>query len=960
MRKLVLALLAAAVLLAGFSGCRSMFGRGKGPIESFVFLAARNPELPQNVAGVIVERPDPKEIILVVPPGTFVRSLIATISLNTEAAITVISSGSPVVQENGVTPNDFSTPVLYSVQVPGDKKPWEYRVSVREAETDARLASLGFPDGHKLEPGFSPTATSYSVEVPYATTSVKVEARAQSRYLKSITIDGRSNPGAAANLAVDFASGQERTLGIETLAEDGVSAERYSLTIRRGEPDRNAALASLEVKGGTLSPAFSPGRFLYRTEVPFDTRQLVVAAPPQSKFARVVLQDAQAGAVALKAAGEPGAAAGATVEFAAGERLQLIVQVTAQDGGIQEYRVDVVRAAPDRNNLLAGLTVPGGTLTPAFAANRIAYVVAVPFSTKQVTIAAQPQSRFARMALAPASADQSPLTVEGNLTAQEGARIAFASGDRLPVLLSVTAQDGSERAYALEIRRSDPDSNANLASLQATQGFLVPAFSPKTVSYTLSLPADAASVQLTAAAESPVASVGVLDDPSVAPAATQTLALAVEPGQSRVVSLIATAEDGTQKLYRVSIRRDALPAAPDSNALLMALQVVGARLEPEFSPTVSAYSAAVPANTESVTIAALPQSPTARVLVDGQPLEPAGRRLAMAPGFTRVVQIEVRAEDGSVLRYSVQVSRPAAGTPSPDSTGGGQAAAPQEGPPGPAEPPGPAGPASPPAGFPAGTARVLVAARNLRIGDREMAAMTAAKDRIGPQAEITVRYYRSDTVIARQAAPVNARQQGKNWAVTLNAGTGAFTVEYGRLVEIQTAIRTAAGGYLYYTEARAAEEELSLELPFLLYGRDPRVSWPPLGTRVPVSGYVSLLPPGQARGQRGADKEDFPKNDKGEHGITVELSDPSTGGLLAQDTVWNRPGLARGHVFGFGRRIELPEGAPVRYLLTARARNGRTWQSSGQTVIWTTMLEYAGGFKPAVLFVGDDLGPPGS
>jgi len=953
MRKLVFVLLAAAVLLAGFSGCRSMFGRGKGPIESFLFLAARNPELPQNVAGVIVERPDPKEIMVVVPPGTFVRSLIATISLNTEATITVISSGSPVVQENGVTPNDFSTPVLYSVQVPGDKKPWEYRVTVREAETDARLASLGFPDGYKLEPGFSPAATSYSVEVPYATTSVKVEARAQSRYLKSITIDGRSNPGAAATLAVDFASGQERTLSIETLAEDGVSAERYSLTIRRGEPDRNAALASLEVKGGTLSPAFSPGRFLYRTEVPFDTRQLVVAAPPQSKFARVVLQDAQAGAVALKAAGEPGAAAGATLEFAAGERLQLIVQVTAQDGGIQEYRVDVLRAAPDRNNLLAGLTVPGGTLTPAFAANRIAYVVAVPFSTNQVTIAAQPQSRFAKMALSPASADQSPLTVEGNLTAQEGARVAFAAGDRLPVLLTITAQDGSERAYALEIRRSDPDSNANLASLQATEGFLVPAFSPKTVSYTLSLPAGAASIQLTAAAESPVASVGVLDDPSVRPAATQTLTLAVEPGQSRVISLIATAEDGTQKLYRVSVRRDALPAAPDSNALLMALQVVGARLEPEFSPTVSAYSAAVPANTEVVTIAALPQSPTARVLVDGQPLEPAGRRIAMAPGFTRVVQIEVRAEDGSVFRYSVQVSRPAAGTSSSGS-GGGQAAAPQEGPSGPAEP------AAPPAGFPAGTARVLVAARNLRIGDREMAAMTAAKDRIGPQAEITVRYYRSDTVIARQAAPVSARQQGKNWAVSLNAGTGAFSVEYGRLVEIQAAIRTTGGGYLYYTEARAAEEELSLEVPFLLYGGDPRVSWPSLGTRVPVSGYVSLLPPGQARGQKGADKEDFPRNDKGEYGITVELSDPATGRLLAQDTVWNRPGLARGHVFGFGRRIELPEGTPVRYLLTARARNGRTWQSSGQTVVWTTMLEYAGGFQPAVLFVGDDLGPAGS
>ena len=849
MKKLALAALAAVVLLAGFGGCRSMFGRGKGPIEAFVFLAANNPELSANVSGAVIERPDPKEVVLVVPPGTFVRSLIATISLNTEAAIRVISSGSAVVQKNGVTPNDFSSPVLYSIEVPGDKEPWLYRVTVREAETDAALAGLALPEGYELRPAFAPGVRAYSVEVPYAAQSLRIEARGRSRHLKSITIDGRSSPGASAAVAVDFSSLQERTIEVETLAEDGVSAERYSLVIRRGEPDRDS--------------------------------------------------------------------------------------------------------------LLASLSIPGGALTPAFTPNRIAYVVAVPYSSRHVTVLGEAQSRVARLSLSLGEGGPSGLTIEGDPTTKEGARVAFATGSRLAMLLTVTAEDGSERPYNLEIRRSDPDSNANLASLTATEGLLVPAFSPKTVAYTLVLPAgspqegtqatpSAAPLQLSAAADSPLAAVGVLDDPALRPAPAQTLSLEVSPGQSRVVSFIVTAEDGTQKLYLVAVQRESVPVGRDGNALLMGLQVLGAQLAPEFSPNVRAYTATAAAAAESVTLAALPQSAKATVLVDGRPLEPSGRRLPLAAGRILTVQVEVRAEDGTTVRYGVQVTRgaPTAATPAPETTQ-------------PAEPQKPTA-GVPAAGLPAGASRLLVQARNLRLGDREVALLSAASDRIGPQAEITLRYYRSDTVLSRTQVPVSSRQQGRNWALNLNAASQGFTVEYGRLVEIQVAVRTAAGGFLHYTEAKPAEEQITLEIPFMLYGQDPQVRWPAPGTRVPVAGYLSLLPPGQNRGQAGADREDFPKNERGEHGITVELSESTSGRVLAQDTVWNRPGLARGHRFAFAGSIELPEGAPIGYRLSARARNGRTWQTSGTTTVWTTMLEYSGGFKPALLFVADDLAPAGN
>ena len=179
-------------------------------------------------------RTDPLEISVVVPPGTDKRRLVATFGLNVEATITVISTGQRVVQENGVTRNDFSAPVLYAIEMPKEKKPWRYRVTVREAETNPRLAQLGFPEGSALTPAFNPQVKSYTVVVPFATSQVRIDARAESQYLKSISFDGAAAGGASAAGIVDFSTGQQRTVLIETLAEDGVSRDRYTLLVRRG------------------------------------------------------------------------------------------------------------------------------------------------------------------------------------------------------------------------------------------------------------------------------------------------------------------------------------------------------------------------------------------------------------------------------------------------------------------------------------------------------------------------------------------------------------------------------------------------------------------------------------------------------------------------------------------------------------------------------------------------------
>ena len=122
--------------------------------------------------------------------------------------------------------------------------------------------------------------------------------------------------------------------------------------------------------------------------------------------------------------------------------------------------------------------------------------------------------------------------------------------------LITTAQNGETQRYTLLLHRSVPDRTVDLGSLSSSVGVLSPAFSPKVDTYTLHLPADATSVQLTAAAASPFARVSTSDQGEAGHSQSATIPVDVDPGQSTVIRFFVTAEDGTQKLFQVQVTRD--------------------------------------------------------------------------------------------------------------------------------------------------------------------------------------------------------------------------------------------------------------------------------------------------------------------------------------------------------------------------------------------------------------------
>jgi hypothetical protein len=363
----------------------------------------------------------------------------------------------------------------------------------------------------------------------------------------------------------------------------------------------------------------------------------------------------------------------------------------------------------------------------------------------------------------------------------------------------------------------------------------------------------------------------------------------------------------------------------------------------------------LPADAQSFTLLASAQSTLAAVAVDGRPAGAAPLTLSVPPGGTRTVVIDVTAQNGTVVRYTLRAAREAPAPATPPASAS---------PPAPANPPAPA--SSPPlqpaaAGVltmppEAGSAHVVVVARGLKLGARESAAMAAAGDQAGTTARITVRVYRTETVITQYPARVEAASQGKETVIALNARSNGITLGKDRMVEVETVIPTKSGKLLFYTEAQPADDEVRVEVPFLLYGDSPRIGWPAPGAPVPVSGVVSSLPAGK---ERAADKEDFPRNAKGAIAITVQLADAGTGQVYGSQTVAGTSGPQRERLLSFGGPILVPEGAMVRYLLSAMAKNGKAWTAAGTARVWTTEPAYPVGFQPVVIAVSDDLQPAG-
>ena len=254
--------------------------------------------------------------------------------------------------------------------------------------------------------------------------------------------------------------------------------------------------------------------------------------------------------------------------------------VTLSDGTADTYigtcTYSVQLAPPLSSNCqLGGLTVSNATISPAFSPDTTQYSASVPFSTSSLQVSATP-------------ADSKASVVVGNT--------GLTAGGTTNVRITVTAENGAVKEYVIQVTRaSDPNyvksSNAELKSLTVEGFILSPAFAADVTQYYVWLPYEQSTVSVNAAAEHGKASVSIANVEELT------------AGQATDIAVTVTAENGTTKVYTLTVFR--APAHEDTDAFLN-----GERPEAPPEPTEPPTEPPTEAPTEPVTEPVTEPEPT--------------------------------------------------------------------------------------------------------------------------------------------------------------------------------------------------------------------------------------------------------------------------------------------------------------------------------------------------------------
>ena len=206
--------------------------------------------------------------------------------------------------------------------------------------------------------------------------------------------------------------------------------------------------------------------------------------------------------------------------------------VTLSDGeqdmgmGTVSYSKTVAEPLSDNCNL-ASMTVTGATISPAFSSQTTRYTAKVPFTVSSIGVEAKAEHEGAKVSIS---------------------NPALAAGATTNVVITVTAENGTTKSYIIAVaREQDPNyvesDNANLSSLSVDGYAMSPAFSPEVLQYYVWLPYEAESVAVNAEQEDKKAQyqIGAYEQ--------------LIPGKGTDIAVTVTAEDGSQKVYTVTVVR---------------------------------------------------------------------------------------------------------------------------------------------------------------------------------------------------------------------------------------------------------------------------------------------------------------------------------------------------------------------------------------------------------------------
>lgn len=411
-----------------------------------------------------------------------------------------------------------------------------------------------------------------------------------------------------------------------------------------------ASLGSLSASPGTLLPPFNPATTEYTVKIPRNLSSTTLTATPRVTGDTIRFDNQQISSQ--------------TITLASPQDKKTVTIVVTDSGGggtSRSYRVAVERDVEDTT--LSALSVLPGTLSPStFDSSTLKYTVNdIGSAVTEVTISATKSDPSTVMEI------DSVTVPAGTASGQATVRLG-GSGSATEVSIVVTAPGGSKNTYTVTINRG-PSTNNFLRSLSVLSGTtalsLVPRFTSGSLDYTVDVASNIGSVSVTPQLDDATATMTV-NGQSATSGQAQLITL-LPAGQDTLVKISVIAQDKSlPREYSVNVKRAAL----NGNNNLRSLTVSPTGLNPSFTASTTSYTLGVGSSVSSVTVTPTLDDPTATLTVTSNGPGPitTSRQARTIPlraaGLSTIINIVVRAQNGSEKPYTITVDRAAPPPPS--------------------------------------------------------------------------------------------------------------------------------------------------------------------------------------------------------------------------------------------------------------------------------------------------------
>ena len=370
----------------------------------------------------------------------------------------------------------------------------QYTINVRRKSNDSKITSLTSSVGTVK----TTNTNEYTIDVPSGTNTVDLTTVLSHPDAKIISPSSLTN--------IDVTS----DITITVQAEDTSVEYNTTYTVKFNILEStNNYLGNLTVSEGVLTPGFDKEVNNYTVSVGKDIEKITITATPEDAASDV---SGDTGEQTLKP----------------GENTFNII-VTSESGEENTYTV-VVTKEKKTDNTLSDITIDGTTI-PGFDPSNPTYEITLPEGETTIEVGATPTPG-------------SGATVSGT-----GSH-TVSPGDT--IVITVTAEDGSEKTYTITVKAPDPN-NVTLDTLSVDGYTIDPTFNKDTLNYTIKgVDETTNTLTINATSSTPNAVISYqLDDNE----ATSNHIIDITNVESGKVKVLVTA-DGITKTYELTFDKN--------------------------------------------------------------------------------------------------------------------------------------------------------------------------------------------------------------------------------------------------------------------------------------------------------------------------------------------------------------------------------------------------------------------